>query len=226
MSAAGRTGRAASKEGVRVWKNFHTVWTHRRHDDSVYRRLFSLGERFGDIACAVDKLSRQYGLSDRSVLPREIAMMIRCTVGSASPISFSRSLCPLAAAIGAPLMAGSAAMAQTYPSQLIKVICSVASGSAIDVTARLVTNDLSNRLGKPVIVENRPGGGGTIGVGEFTRAAPDGHTLLCGAIGDAFASIGRWSRPGQRLHSGGDGCAHRLGSCREARDCQQPRWAN
>jgi tripartite-type tricarboxylate transporter receptor subunit TctC len=100
---------------------------------------------------------------------------------------------PAASAIGTLLMAGSAAMAQTYPSQLIKVICPVASGSPIEVMARLVTNDLSNRLGKPVIVENRPGGGGTIGVGEFTRAAPDGHTLLCGAIGDAFASrvVGR-----------------------------------
>src|SRR4051794_22501681 len=96
---------------------------------------------------------------------------------------------PLAAAIGAPLIAGSAATAQTYPSQPIKVICSVSPGSVIDVTARLITNDLSNRVGKPVIVENRPGGGGTIGVGEFTRAAPDGHTLLCGAIGDVFASI-------------------------------------
>jgi tripartite-type tricarboxylate transporter receptor subunit TctC len=100
---------------------------------------------------------------------------------------------PLASAIGVPLVAGSAAIAQTYPSQLIKVICPVSSGSPIDVTARLVTNDLSDRLGKPVIVENRPGGGGTIGVGEFSRAAPDGHTLLCGAIGDAFASrvVGR-----------------------------------
>lgn len=100
---------------------------------------------------------------------------------------------PLASAIGMPLMAGSAAMAQTYPSQLIKVICPPPSGSPIDVTARLVTNDLPNRLGKPVIVENRPGGGGTIGVGEFARAAPDGHTLLCGAIGDAFAAkvVGR-----------------------------------
>jgi tripartite-type tricarboxylate transporter receptor subunit TctC len=96
---------------------------------------------------------------------------------------------PLAAAIGVSLATSSAAIAQSYPSQLIKVICPTASGSPIDVTARLVTNDLSSRLGKPVIVENRPGGGGTIGVGEFTRAAPDGHTLLCGAIGDAFASI-------------------------------------
>jgi tripartite-type tricarboxylate transporter receptor subunit TctC len=101
---------------------------------------------------------------------------------------------PLAFAIGAPLlMAGSAALAQTYPSQVIKVICPPPSGSPIDVTARLVTNDLSSRLEKAVIVENRPGGGGTIGVGEFARAAPDGYTLLCGAIGDAFASkvVGR-----------------------------------
>jgi len=103
------------------------------------------------------------------------------------------TILPLAGAIGVSLTAGSAAIAQTYPSQVIKLICPVSSGSPIDVTARLVTNDLSSRLGKPVIVENRPGGGGTIGVGEFTRAAPDGHTLLCGAIGDAFASkvIGR-----------------------------------
>jgi tripartite-type tricarboxylate transporter receptor subunit TctC len=100
---------------------------------------------------------------------------------------------PAAAAIGFSLMPGAPATAQTYPSKLIRVICAVSSGSPIDVTARLVTNDLSNRLGKPVIVENRPGGGGTIGVSEFVRAAPDGHTLLFGAIGDAFASkiVGR-----------------------------------
>src|SRR5262249_27072591 len=100
---------------------------------------------------------------------------------------------PVASAIGASLMVGSAAMGQTYPSKLIKVIAAVSSGSPIDVTARLVTNDLSNRFAQPGIVENRPGGGGTIGVGEFAKAMPDGHTLLCGAIGDAFATkvIGR-----------------------------------
>jgi tripartite-type tricarboxylate transporter receptor subunit TctC len=93
-----------------------------------------------------------------------------------------------AAAIGLSLMAGNAAMAQTYPSKLIKIICSIPSGSPIDATARLMATDLSNRLGKPVIVENRPGGGGIIGVNEFAKAAPDGHTLLFGAIGDAFAA--------------------------------------
>src|SRR5262249_5986266 len=90
----------------------------------------------------------------------------------------------LPAAVAVSVVAVDAAVAQTYPSRPIKVICSIPSGSPIDVTARLVTNELSSRLGKPVIVENRPGGGGTIGVGEFTRAAPDGHTLLFGAIGD------------------------------------------
>jgi len=98
------------------------------------------------------------------------------------------TMLPAVAAIGLALMAGSASAAQTYPSKLIKVICPIPSGSPIDVTARLVANDLSTRLGNPVIIENRPGGGGTIGVSEFSRAAPDGHTLLFGAIGDAFAS--------------------------------------
>jgi tripartite-type tricarboxylate transporter receptor subunit TctC len=93
----------------------------------------------------------------------------------------------LPAVVGVSLVIGAAA-AQTYPGRPIKVICSVPSGSAIDVTARLVTRDLSERLGKPVIVENHPGSGSTIGVKEFVRAAADGHTLLFGTIGDVFAS--------------------------------------
>ena len=106
---------------------------------------------------------------------------------------FSTTVLPAAAVIGVSLITGDAATAQTYPSKVIKVICSISSGSVIDVTARLVSNELANRLGRPVIVENRPGGGGTIGVGEFARAAPDGHTLLFGAISDLFASkiVGR-----------------------------------
>jgi tripartite-type tricarboxylate transporter receptor subunit TctC len=51
-----------------------------------------------------------------------------------------------------------------------------------------VTNDWSQRLGTSVVVENRPGGGGTIGLKDFAKAEPDGRTLLFGAIGDAFAA--------------------------------------
>jgi tripartite-type tricarboxylate transporter receptor subunit TctC len=99
----------------------------------------------------------------------------------------SRLIATMPAVAAVSLMIGGAA-AQTYPNRPIKVICPIPSGSAIDVTARLVTNDLASRLGKPVIVDNRPGGGGTIGAGEFARAAPDGYTLLFGTIGDVFAA--------------------------------------
>ena len=102
-------------------------------------------------------------------LPMESAMKIFVRAWkrlARTPLKFSL---PVASAIGA-LMVASAAMAQTYPSKLIKVIAAVSSGSPIDVTARLVTTDLSNRFAQPVIVENRPGGGGTIGVGEFAKA--------------------------------------------------------
>jgi tripartite-type tricarboxylate transporter receptor subunit TctC len=95
---------------------------------------------------------------------------------------------PAAAAIGASLIAGTAATAQIAPARPVKVICSVPAGSPVDVTARLVTNDWAKRTGTTVIVENRPGGGGTIGVKDFAKAEPDGRTLLFGAIGDAFAS--------------------------------------
>jgi len=131
--------------------------------------------------------------SESALPPGEIAMVIAERSWNRVANTPLMVTLLLAAAIGAPPMAGGTASAQTYPTQSIKIICPLPSGSPIDVTARLVANDLSNRLGRPVIVENRPGGGGTIGIGEFTKAEPDGHTLLCGAIGDAFASkvVGR-----------------------------------
>ena len=81
----------------------------------------------------------------------------------------------LPAVAGVSLVIGAPQRRRPIPAGRSRSYCSVPSGSAIDVTARLVTRDLSERLGKPVIVENRPGGGSTIGVKEFARAAPDGH---------------------------------------------------
>jgi tripartite-type tricarboxylate transporter receptor subunit TctC len=70
------------------------------------------------------------------------------------------------------------AQAQTYPSKTIKLILPYTAGSPNDVIARLVAPHLSVRLGQPVIVENRPGGGTTIGVSAVMSAEPDGYTLL------------------------------------------------
>jgi tripartite-type tricarboxylate transporter receptor subunit TctC len=95
---------------------------------------------------------------------------------------------PTFAAVSAviALLVTSEAAAQVYPSKLIKIICPIPSGSVVDVTLRLVTPGLSARLGVPVIVENRPGGGGTIGTKEFARAASDGHTLLFSGLFNVF----------------------------------------
>src|SRR5262245_12324865 len=86
---------------------------------------------------------------------------------------------------GALLTAGSTA-GQSYPSKTIKVICPIPPGSVLDVTVRLVTPELSARLGTPVIVDNRPGGGGTTGTKEFLRAVPDGHSLLFSGLSSVF----------------------------------------
>ncbi|MEA2974958.1 MAG: hypothetical protein QOF19_478 [Alphaproteobacteria bacterium] len=68
--------------------------------------------------------------------------------------------------------------AQSYPSKPIKLILPYTAGSPNDVVARMVAPPLSARLGQPIIVENRPGGGTTIGVNAVMTAEPDGYTLL------------------------------------------------
>jgi tripartite-type tricarboxylate transporter receptor subunit TctC len=68
--------------------------------------------------------------------------------------------------------------AADYPSRPVKMIVPFPPGSATDLAARIMGQQLQNALGKPFIVENRPGAQGTIAGNEVVRAAPDGHTLL------------------------------------------------
>ncbi len=70
------------------------------------------------------------------------------------------------------------AFAQSWPSKPIRVIVPLTAGSATDVMARLVVEQVSAQLGQPMMVENRPGAGNTIGMGAVAKADPDGYTIL------------------------------------------------
>ncbi len=75
------------------------------------------------------------------------------------------------------------AYAEPYPSRPIKIIVPFLAGSATDVTARLMAKSLEEKLGVPVVIENKGGAGGNIGTALVARADPDGYTLLYSASG-------------------------------------------
>ena len=77
----------------------------------------------------------------------------------------------------------SAQAADTYPSRPIKLIVAFQPGGVANVMGRLVAQALQSRLNQSVVVENKPGGDGLIGMGDAVRAAPDGYTLLVGGFG-------------------------------------------
>jgi tripartite-type tricarboxylate transporter receptor subunit TctC len=72
------------------------------------------------------------------------------------------------------------ALAQDFPTRPVTWVVPSAAGGITDTTARLIAQKMGPRLGQPVVVENRPGAGGTIGTEQVSRAPPDGYTLLYG----------------------------------------------
>ena len=81
------------------------------------------------------------------------------------------------------LGAAAGAWAQDFPARPIRLLVPTPSGSSVDIAARLIAERLRERVGQPVLVENRAGAGGTIAAAEVARAAPDGHTLFVGFNG-------------------------------------------
>lgn len=79
------------------------------------------------------------------------------------------------------------AVADAWPSKPIRAIIPFSAGSATDIIPRAVFEQLAIELGQPIIVENRPGGGGTVGVGGVVRAEPDGYTLLANSSAHTIA---------------------------------------
>ena len=79
-------------------------------------------------------------------------------------------------------MLASAAIAQPYPSKPIRIVVPFAGGGAVDVVARALGQRMSEQMGNPVIVDNRPGASGIIGIDQAAHATPDGHTLVIATL--------------------------------------------
>ena len=75
------------------------------------------------------------------------------------------------------------AFAQSYPAKPVKLVVPFAAGGSQDTLARIVGQGLATRLGKPVVIENRPSAGGIVGADYVAKSAPDGYTLLAAEVG-------------------------------------------
>ncbi|MSP47555.1 MAG: tripartite tricarboxylate transporter substrate binding protein, partial [Xanthobacteraceae bacterium] len=96
--------------------------------------------------------------------------------------SMSRLALLAALALFATLHGAASASTQTYPQRAVKFILPFGPGSGADITMRLLSDKLTARWGKPVVIENRPGGDGLVAINAFI-AANDEHTLLYVPVG-------------------------------------------
>jgi tripartite-type tricarboxylate transporter receptor subunit TctC len=91
----------------------------------------------------------------------------------------------LASGVAALPLFSQMARAQAYPTRPVRIIAGFAAGGGVDITARLIGQWLSERLGQSFVTENRPGAGGNIGTEAVVNAPPDGHTLLLATVPNA-----------------------------------------
>src|ERR1044071_2808736 len=74
-----------------------------------------------------------------------------------------------------------------YPERTITVVCASGAGGAVDVTTRIITDHMAKTLGQSIVIQNEPGAGGTLAIGQVTKAQPDGYTVL--TIGPTVSTL-------------------------------------
>ena len=102
----------------------------------------------------------------------------------------------LALAACVALAASGAASAQAYPSKPIRLLVPLAAGSTADIVSRFAALELGKALGQSVVVENKPGAGGTIAMAELARATPDGYTIAFASQGTLVFNQAIYANPG------------------------------
>ena len=89
---------------------------------------------------------------------------------------------------GALMLNASLALAQSYPAKTIRIVVPYPAGGGVDIAGRAIAQQLAANFGVSVIVDNRPGAGGTIGTEHVAKSAPDGYTLLVSGRGPLAAA--------------------------------------
>lgn len=92
--------------------------------------------------------------------------------------------------------AASIAQAPSFPARPLKMIVPISAGGPPDIAGRIIAQKLSDGLGQQVVVENRPGAGGTLGAEVVAKSPPDGYTILLGSTGSLAAGPGLYSNAG------------------------------
>ncbi|MEN3354360.1 MAG: hypothetical protein V7640_2518 [Betaproteobacteria bacterium] len=93
------------------------------------------------------------------------------------------------------LSSAGVALAQTYPRKPVRMVIHIGPGSSMDIVGRVLAQKLNETWGQPVIVDNRAGAGGTIGMDTVAKAAPDGYTILFGSSSVGIAASYYKKRP-------------------------------
>lgn len=93
-------------------------------------------------------------------------------------------------------IASSSVSAENYPTRQIRFLVPLAAGSTADIISRTVGTELAKALGQPVVVENKPGAGGTIAMAELARSTPDGYLISFASQGTLVFNQALYSKPG------------------------------